>query len=151
MTYYIFNSDKVCVSICEYKPSTEDCESRGESVIESNDVFDIGAILEGNGSITSDSVSKREDISLEMKANNLKEYLRLQIDKFILPTSIIGNELVTEEQKALLIQDSLLLARWPSVSNWPFVDLPELSDLTKSIIQVPIWNCPIVEEVKVEV
>ena len=151
MTFYIFNSNKVCVSFCDYKPNIEDCESRGESVLESNDVFDIGAILEDNGSITSDSVPKIEDISLEMKANNLKEYLRLQIDKFILPTSIIGNELVTEDQKALLIQDSLLLARWPSVSNWPFVDLPNLSDLTKSIIQVPAWDYPTNLEVNVEV
>ena len=111
----------------------------------------------GNTTINFDSgipeivqVEVSEDF-YKQQARKIRDFIRSQIDIFVLPTSTINDELVTEEQKALLIQDSLLLARWPSVSNWPFVGLPELSDLTKSIIQVPIWNYPIVEEVTVEV
>jgi len=73
------------------------------------------------------------------------------IDVYVLPTSTIADELVTVEQRDVLVQDSLSLAKWPSLEGWPFIELPELSSLTKSIIQVPVWEYPVDIEIKVEV
>ena len=74
------------------------------------------------------------------QARKVRDSIRSQIDLFVLPTSTIKDELVTDEQKAILVQDSLVLARWPSTEGWPFIDLPALSELTESIIKLPVWE-----------
>lgn len=81
-------------------------------------------------------------IDYKTRAREIRNLLRDKIDKFLLPSSTINDTLVTEEQKQILIQDSLLLAKWPSIESWPYIPLPTLSDLCKSIITIQVWRYP---------
>lgn len=81
-------------------------------------------------------------IDYKTRAREIRNLLRDKIDKFLLPSSTINDTLVTEEQKQILIQDSLLLAKWPSIESWPYIPLPTLSDLCQSIITIPVWSYP---------
>ena len=148
--FYIFNENHVCIGFCDSAPDEHDLSTRSEHCRELQTHVKIGDILEGD-ELIKPPVSQVPEVDYTQLATALKDKLRSNIDLYVLPTSTIGENLVTEEQKATLVQDSLLLARWPSISNWPFVDLPNLSDLTKSIIQVPAWDYPTNLEVNVEV
>ena len=86
--------------------------------------------------------SKDTKVDYAALARNLRNILRKQIDQFVLPTSTINDYLVTEEQKQILIQDSLLLATWPTIEGWPYIGLPTLSDLCQSLITIPVWLYP---------
>lgn len=149
--FYIFNRDNVCVCSCDFEPNTEDLATRGEYCKKFNSIVKIGDILQDGDLVEPDSSQIVPVIDYEKQATTLKDKLRASIDLYVLPTSTIGEDLVTEEQKATLVQDSLLLARWPSVEGWPYIDLPVLSDLTKTIIQVPVWEYPINIEINVGV
>ena len=135
--FYIFNSENKCIGFCDYEPNKEDLETRGEFSVESDEQHKI------NSSYTDGVISNPTIvINYEEKARELRNILRNNIDKFLLPASTINDTLVTNEQKQLLIQDSLLLAKWPSLVGWPYISLPMLSDLCKSIITIPVWSYP---------
>ena len=34
----------------------------------------------------------------------------------------------------------ILLAKWPSTEGWPYVPLPELSDITIEVLCNPVWE-----------
>ena len=147
--YYIFNKDNICVTSCDFKPNIEDLESRGEYCKEFESKISIGDILHGEDVIT--HAGPEQTINYEQKARRLRDSIRDQIDIYVLPTSTINYTLVTEEQKDVLVQESLTLAKWPSLEGWPFIDLPELSSLTKSIIQIPVWEYQVAIETELEV
>ena len=79
-------------------------------------------------------------IDYKASARELRNSLRNKIDTFLLPAATISDVLVSEEQKNTLIQDSLLLAKWPAQEGWPYIVLPDLSDLCKSIMTIPEWS-----------
>ena len=81
-------------------------------------------------------------IDYSVAARKLRDRLRSSIDNYLQPASTISDELVTEEQKTTLIQDSLVLAKWPAQEGWPYIDLPVLSDLCKSLLTIPVWEYP---------
>lgn len=81
-------------------------------------------------------------IDYKTRAREIRNLLRIKIDKFLLPSSTINDILVTEEQKQTLIQDSLLLAAWPATESWPYVPFPVLSELCQSLITIPSWTYP---------
>ena len=83
-----------------------------------------------------------KDQDYKVLARGIRNTLRERIDKYLLPASTINDTLVTEEQKQTLIQDSLLLAKWPTTEGWPYIGLPVLSDLCQSLITIPIWSYP---------
>jgi hypothetical protein len=135
--FYIFNSENKCIGFCDYEPNKEDLETRGEFSVESDEQHKI------NSSYTDGVISNPTIvINYEEKARELRNILRNNIDKFLLPASTIDDILVIDEQKQLLIQDSLLLAKWPSVEGWPYIGLPVLSDLCQSLITIPVWSYP---------
>lgn len=80
-----------------------------------------------------------ETETLETKARDTRNSIRNDIDSFLLPASTYKNDLVTQEQKDMLINDSLLLARWPSTKNWPNIALPTLSDFANEVLDIPQW------------
>lgn len=147
--FYIFNKENTCVASCDFEPNIQDLESREEYCREFDTPINVGSILD-SGNVVAPIVSS-QTVDYEQRARRLRDSIRDQIDKHVLPTSTIADELVTEEQKAILVQDSLTLAKWPSLEGWPFIELPELSSLTKSIIQIPVWEYPADIEIKVEV
>lgn len=143
--FYIFNSENKCIGFCDYEPNKEDLETRSEFSVESDEQHKI------NSSYTDGVISNPiVVINYEEKARELRDTIRNNIDKFLLPASTIDDILMTDEQKQLLIQDSLLLAKWPSVEGWPYVSLPTLSDLCQSIITIPVWSYPEQTNVTVE-
>lgn len=135
--FYIFNSSNVCIGTSNFEPDKEDLASRAEFSIQSDNSYNLGSVY-------SDNQIKEviELVDYTEKARSLRDSLRGSIDKFLLPSSTISDVLVTEEQKNTLIQDSLLLAKWPAQEGWPYIVLPELSDLCKSIITIPDWSYP---------
>ncbi len=94
-----------------------------------------------DGSLVTREVSITVDY--EAKARKLRNSIRSEIDNYLLPSSTINDILVTDEQKQTLIQDSVLLAGWPAVEGWPYIQLPVLSDLCQSLITIPVWEYPI--------
>ena len=135
--FYIFNSENKCIGFCDYEPNKEDLETRGEFSVESDEQHKI------NSSYTDGVISNPTIvINYEEKARELRNILRNNIDKFLLPASTINDILVTEEQKQTLIQDSLLLAAWPATGSWPYVPFPVLSGLCQSLITIPSWTYP---------
>jgi len=148
--YYIFNSEGNCIASCDFEPNIEDCGNRGELVIESDIVYSINNIKQEAETI----VEKAQEIPVEnirAKARILRDSLRTKIDKYLLPSSTYNDQLVTQEQKDILVQDSLTLARWPATEGWPFIDLPAMSDLFVEFIGYPTWEYPIQETVQTTV
>ena len=136
--FYIFNSENKCIGFCDYEPNKEDLETRGEFSVESDEQHKI------NSSYTDGVISNPTIvINYEEKARELRNILRNNIDKFLLPASTINDTLVTNEQKKTLIQDSLLLAAWPASEGWPYIDLPALSDLCQNLLTIPEWEYPL--------
>ena len=137
--FYIFNSDNICIGSCSFGPNIEDLATRGEYCKESDLNIEIGDTLSADNEPVRPPVNTPE-VDYNQQARALRDKIREEINLYVLPTSTIGDELVTDDQIGILVQDSLLLARWPSLEGWPYIDLPVLSDLTKSIIQVPVWE-----------
>lgn len=139
--FYIFNFNNLCIGHCDSLPDADDLKSRSEYSVETLHECGIGWVREG------DSFSRPNPVLVEIdytvKARLLRDTLRNSIDKFLLPASTISDTLVTEDQKNTLIQDSLSLAQWPAQEGWPYIILPELSDLCKSIMTLPEWSYPI--------
>ena len=136
--FYIFNAENKCVGYCNSEPNLEDLKSRNEYSVESNDVYNIGATFENEVIVNPSTV-----VDYTVMARNLRNNIRGKIDKFLLPASTIEDVLVTEEQKQILIQDSLLLAQWPASEGWPYIDLPALSDLCQNLLTIPEWEYPL--------
>ncbi|UNY40393.1 tail fiber assembly protein [Pseudaeromonas phage vB_PpeM_ KLEP7] len=140
--FYIFNDKNKCIASCSFEPNIEDLESRSEFCLESETFVDVGYIYD-NGTFREDKV---EDLTnYETKARNYRNTLRNKLDNYLKPASTINDELVTQEQKDILINDSLLLARWPVSIGWPYVNLPELSDLCNTLLNNPVWIYPMEE------
>lgn len=137
--FYIFNKDNMCIASCGFEPNIEDLESRSEFCVESEAFVGIGYIYD-NGTFRQDKVE--ELINYEIKARNYRNVLRNKLDNYLKSASTIDDELVTEEQKTTLINDSLLLARWPATVGWPYISLPELSDLANTLLNNPVWTYP---------
>ena len=135
--FYIFNNKNKCITSCDFEPNTEDIKYRNEFCIESDTSIGIGDTYI-NGAIQKDNTEKLTDY--EIKARNYRNNLRNKIDNYIKPSSTINDELVTEDQKTMFINDSLLLARWPTTIGWPYVPLPELSNITLEVLCNPVWE-----------
>lgn len=135
--FYIFNAKNKCIASCGFEPNIEDLESRSEFCVESEAFVGMGYIYD-NGTFRQDKVE--ESINYEKKARNYRNVLRNKLDNYLKPASTIGDDLVTQEQKDILINDSLLLARWPSTEGWPYVPLPVLSDIALKILNNPVWE-----------
>lgn len=143
--FYIFDSNAICICCCGYEPNEDDLKSRGEFFIESEEDYELGASVI-NGIITNPKPVIIEKPSVEIdytaEARKFRDYLRSNIDKYLMPASTIDDTLVTEEQKDILIQDSLLLATWPKTEKWPYVELPLLSELCNNLLNSPVWEYP---------
>ena len=135
--FYIFNNKNKCITSCDFEPNTEDIEYRNEFCIESDTPIGIGDTYI-NGVIQKDNTEKLTDCKI--KARNYRNNLRNKIDNYLKSSSTIHDELVTEDQKTMFINDSLLLARWPTTIGWPYVPLPELSDITLEVLCNPVWE-----------
>lgn len=135
--YYIFNSNNVCVGTCNTEPDQEDLKTREEFCILSNDAHDLGSIYADSA-----IVDVIKELDYKVLGRKLRDSVRECIDKYLLPASTISDQLVTDEQKSTLIQDSLTLAKWPAQEGWPYIDLPVLSDLCKSLLTIPVWEYP---------
>ena len=133
--FYIFNKENKCIGTCNSEPNHSDLESRGESALELTIKLEIGDTYK-DGAVIKPVVI----IDYEAKARNLRNSLRTEIDKLLLPAATFNDQLITDEQKQTLIADSLALATWPTTAGWPLVPLPELSPLLHSLITVPIWS-----------
>ena len=138
--FYIFNSNNVCIGVCDSPLNEEDLTSRSEYAIETDDACGLG--WEYKDLVFQKPTEQGVRVDYPALARKLRDSLRNSIDKFLLPSSTINDTLVTEEQKQILIQDSLLLAKWPSIESWPYIPLPTLSDLCKSIITIQVWRYP---------
>ena len=148
--FYIFNEQDVCIGLCDAPPNEIDLQTRKEYCRYSDTKICIGDTFK-DGDVIKQQIKQPTPAEYEQQARKIRDAIRSQIDIYVLPTSTIADELVTEEQKTILVQDSLVLAKWPSVDGWPFVALPELSDLLHSIIQVPVWEYQVATEAKVGV
>lgn len=137
--FYIFNKDNMCIASCSFEPDSEDLVSRQEFFIESEEKVSLGSTY-GNGIITENKVI--EPVDYELTARNYRNFLRNQLDNYLKPASTIDDELVIEDQKTTLINDSLLLARWPATTGWPYILLPELSELANTLLKNPAWTYP---------
>lgn len=135
--FYILNQDSVCVSTCSVEPDKNDLEQRNRSCIEFSGVIDIGDIYKEG------VVEKQKTVvDYTVKARAYRDILRDQIDNYLKPASTLDDAIVTEEQKNTLINDSLLLARWPAQEGWPYIQLPELSELAIKLLNNPVWTYP---------
>ena len=85
-------------------------------------------------------ISVLPEKQLSAPARALRNKLRDNIDLFLRPASTIKDSIVTQEVKDQLIEDSILLARWPSTEGWPFVPLPPLSDTALELLGNPVWE-----------
>ena len=103
---------------------------------------EIGPVVEFNGTNLITKVITKPKEAIELTARSFRNSLRNQLDTCLKPASTINDELVTEEQKTTLINDSLLLARWPATTDWPYISLPELSELAKTLLNNPAWAYP---------
>ena len=135
--FYPSNEDELKV----YKNLPEDLVEISEEDYEKfkNGGFGESVILEGSR-LVANPINATIDYCIEARA--LRNSLRDKIDKYLLPSATREDMLITEEQKNILIQDSLTLAKWPSTKNWPYVDLPTLSELCTSLITIPEWSYP---------
>ena len=135
--FYVFNSKNKCIASCDFEPDTEDIKSRNEFCIESDIFVEMGDTYT-DGLFRKDKVG--ELANYEIKARNYRNTLRDKLDNHLKPASTLNDELVTEDQKVRLINDSLLLARWPATVGWPYIPLPELSDTALDILGNPTWE-----------
>lgn len=85
-------------------------------------------------------ISVLPEKQLSSPARALRNKLRDTIDLFLRPASTIKDTIVTQEIKDQLIEDSILLAKWPSTEGWPYVPLPVLSDTALEILDNPVWE-----------
>lgn len=131
---YIFNADHLCIGQCNAEPNQEDLASRGEYAAELATRCRIGDSL-----IDGVIVSSVAPVDYEASARNLRNSLRNRIDRYLMPAATINDVPVTEEQKKILVADSVALAEWPATVGWPFVSLPTLSALLNSLVDVPAW------------
>lgn len=141
--FYIFNNNNECVASCSFEPNLEDLESRSEICVESESIANLGDIYADGNIITGKKIEQVVDY--ESKARGIRDALRCQLDNYLKPASTISDELVTQEQKDILINDSLLLARWPATTDWPYIPLPELSELANTLLDNPVWTYPMEE------
>ena len=138
--FYIFNSNNLCVGVGDSPLNEEDLASLSEYVIETEVACGLG--WEYKDLVFQKPTEQELSIDYSTLARELRDSLRNSIDKFLLPSSTVSDTLVTEEQKSILIQDSLVLAKWPTTESWPYVDLPILSELCESLITIPSWTYP---------
>ena len=131
--FYVFNKDNICIAMSDFALNEDDLASRGEYSKELDINLSIGDSFVNNTSIASIQNTER-------RARNYRDSLRKSLDTYLLPSSTINDMLVTEEQKEILIQDSVLLARWPSNEGWPYIQLPILSPLCNDLLNNPIWE-----------
>lgn len=131
--FYVFNKDNICIAMSDFAINEDDLASRGEHSKELDIKLSIGDSFVNNTSIASIK-------NTEMRARNYRNSLRNQLDTYLKPSSTINDELVTEEQKEILVQDSVLLARWPSNKGWPYIPLPILSPLCNKLLNNPVWE-----------
>ena len=131
--FYVFNKDNICIAMSDFALNEDDLISRGEYSKELDIKLSIGDSFVNNTSVASIK-------NTEMRARNYRDSLRNQLDTYLKPSSTINDELVTEEQKEILIQDSVLLARWPSNEGWPYIPLPILSPLCNELLNNPVWE-----------
>ena len=131
--FYVFNKDNICIAMSDFALNEDDLASRGEYSKELDINLSIGDSFVNNTSIASIKNTER-------RARNYRNSLRNQLDIYLKPSSTISDELVTEEQKEILIQDSVLLARWPSNEGWPYIPLPILSPLCNELLNNPVWE-----------
>lgn len=131
--FYVFNKDNICIAISDFALNEDDLVSRGEHSKELDINLSIGDSFVNNTSIASIKNTER-------RARVYRNNLRKAIDTYLLPSSTINDELVSEEQKEILIQDSVLLARWPSNEGWPYIPLPTLSPLCNELLDNPVWE-----------
>lgn len=131
--FYVFNKDNICIAMSDFALNEDDLASRGEYSKELDIKLSIGDSFVNNTSIASIKNTER-------RARNYRNSLRNQLDTYLKPSSTINDELVTDEQKEILIQDSVLLARWPSNEGWPYIPLPILSPLCNELLNNPVWE-----------
>ena len=131
--FYVFNKDNICIAMSDFALNEDDLLSRCEHSKELDINLSIGDSFVNNTSVASIK-------NTEMRARNYRNSLRNQLDTYIKPSSTINDELVTEEQKYILIQDSVLLAKWPSSEGWPYIPLPILSPLCNKLLNNPVWE-----------
>ena len=131
--FYVFNKDNICIAMSDFALNEDDLASRGEYSKELDINLSIGDSFVNNTSIASIQNTER-------RARNYRDSLRKSLDTYLLPSSTINDMLVTEEQKEILIQDSVLLARWPSNEGWPYIPLPILSSLCNELLDNPVWE-----------
>ena len=131
--FYVFNKDNICIAMSDFALNEDDLVSRGEYSKELDINLSIGDSFVNNTSIASLKNTER-------RARKYRNSLRNQLDIYLKPSSTINDELVTEEQKEILIQDSVLLARWPSNEGWPYIPLPILSPLCNELLNNPVWE-----------
>ena len=131
--FYVFNKDNICIAMSDFALNEDDLASRCEHSKELDIKLSIGDSFVNNTSIASIK-------NTEMRARNYRNSLRNQLDTYLKPSSTINDELVTEEQKEILIQDSVLLAKWPSSEGWPYIPLPILSPLCNKLLNNPVWE-----------
>ena len=131
--FYVFNKDNICIAMSDFALNEDDLASRGEYSKELDINLSIGDSFVNNTSIASIQNTER-------RARNYRDSLRKSLDTYLLPSSTINDMLVTEEQKEILIQDSVLLARWPSNKGWPCIPLPTLSPLCNKLLNNPVWE-----------
>lgn len=131
--FYVFNKDNICIAMSDFALNEDDLASRGEHSKELDIKLSIGDSFVNNTSIASIK-------NTENRARIYRNNLRKSLDTYLLPSSTINDMLVTEEQKEILIQDSVLLARWPSNEGWPYIPLPILSPLCNELLNNPVWE-----------
>jgi len=133
--FYIFNKDGRCIAHSDYETNLEDHAIRSETVIESDIQYHISNIELVNNEISIKEVVR----DLEAEAIQIRNALRRKIDVFLLPAATYKDELVEQSDKDMLIQDSVLLAKWPKAEGWPNIPLPDLSSYAKSVLTLPEW------------
>ena len=133
--FYIFNANHKCIGACSAEPNLDDLATRGEYAKMLSAPCNIGDSLL-NGVVT----PKVRQVDYQTEARSMRNGLRSRIDRYLLPAATIHDALVTDEQKQVLIADSLALAAWPATEGWPLVPLPELSPLLHSLVTVPNWS-----------
>lgn len=131
--FYVFNKDNICIAMSDFALNEDDLASRGEYSKELDINLSIGDSFVNNTSIASIK-------NTESRARIYRNNLRKSLDTYLLPSSTINDMLVTEEQKEILIQDSVLLAGWPSNKGWPYIPLPTLSPLCNKLLNNPVWE-----------
>jgi len=131
--FYLFNSDLKCIKLS----ATKITPANNEFIKELSNVFAIDYLY---WDVVNDTFKfiLPEDDPKEV-ATTIRNNLRSQIDMFLMPAATYKDEFVTDEEKALLKNDSLLLARWPTTTGWPNIKLPTLSSFANKVLDIPEW------------